>query len=93
MITKDISPYCTNLTSLCSAGGKLYFVNRSAYPVSLWSSEGDEASTQQVNDAVVNGLFHFSHLTAAGKTNYFLEDIPNNMEPNCMKAMQALKHL
>ena len=71
-ITKDITPnYGSNLTDLCSAGGKLYFINRSGYPASLWSSEGDDVNTIQVNDSVVNGLSDFSHLTAAGKNKLF----------------------
>ena len=71
-MAKDISPgYGSSLYNLCSAGGKLYFINETTFPKTLWSSDGTAANTNQVNDAVVNGLSDISHLTAAGNKLFF----------------------
>lgn len=71
-MAKDISPgYGSFLYNLCSAGGKLYFINETTFPKTLWSSDGTEANTNQVNDAVVNGLSDISHLTPAGNKLFF----------------------
>ncbi len=72
-LAKDITPDFggSYLDNFCSAGGKLYFVNRSTYPSALWSSDGTENNTKQIDDAVVSGLSNFSHLTAAGNKLFF----------------------
>ncbi len=72
IMAKDISQgYGSTLSNLCSAGGKLYFLNETTFPKTLWSSDGTEANTNQVNDAVVNSLTDISHLTPAGNKLFF----------------------
>jgi ELWxxDGT repeat protein len=71
-MAKDISPgYGSSLYNLCSAGGKLYFINETTFPKTLWSSDGTAANTNQVNDAILNGLSDISHLTPAGNKLFF----------------------
>jgi ELWxxDGT repeat protein len=67
-LVKDIDGYYYNL---CSAGGKLYFLNNGTYPYTLWSSDGTAKNTNQVTDAGLNGLSNITNLTPAGNKLFF----------------------
>ena len=70
---KDISPdYSSSYPyNLCSAGGKLYFLNGGVYPSTLWSSDGTTNNTNEVADEGLSGLSNISNLTPAGNKLFF----------------------
>lgn len=72
-MVKDISPgsIYTEYTNLCSAGGKLYFLNNTAYPNILWSSDGTPAHTNFISDEGLNELSGLENLTAVGDKLFF----------------------
>jgi ELWxxDGT repeat protein len=72
-LVKDITPGYSSIFyyNLCSAGGKLYFVNPASYPDVLWSSGGAPANTIQVVDEGLNGLSSFQNLTGVGDKLFF----------------------
>ena len=72
-MVKDITPdfFGSYLYNLCSAGGKLYFLNGSNYPPTLWSSDGTAANTNPVTDAGLNGLSSIENLTGVGSKLFF----------------------
>ncbi|HWJ26772.1 MAG TPA: ELWxxDGT repeat protein, partial [Flavisolibacter sp.] len=70
-LVSDFTGYGANLTSLCSAGGKLYFLNNSFYPTKLWTSDGTAANTKEVTDDGLTALSNYSELTAVGDKLFF----------------------
>lgn len=73
-MVKDLAPGpdWSNLTNLCSAAGKLYFV-KDQYSgfESFWSSDGHDENTKQILDEGFDGLYGTENLTASGKKLFF----------------------
>jgi ELWxxDGT repeat protein len=72
-MVKDITP--TNMyveyNNLCSAGGKLYFLNLSTYPSLLYSSDGTADHTNAVSDEGLNEISGLENLTGVGDKLFF----------------------
>lgn len=68
-LIRDITegPSGTYVAELTGAGQKLFFLADG----NLWSTGGDEASTNPIDDPIVTQLLGIRHLTVAGKNLFF----------------------
>ena len=72
-LVKDITPDfgSTSIHTLCSIGGRLYFLSDQTFPTTIWTSGGNASNTYQVIDDGLTGLFYISNLTAGGSNLFF----------------------